>query len=229
MYRIAILDSDRAARVELRNCLQKIMSDMGENALIKEYANGRQCLQESFDILFLEIELPDISGIEVKNKISRTNTALCFVSNHKEMMEHAFGKNVFGFLYKPISINKLKKVLGEMIGNNKCLVDRFGKKIRMSSILYIEAMGQYSTICCENNEIHFSGQPISEHEMNLKRMGFLRCHRKFVVNLSKVTQVQEHQVVIEGVYLPISRRRVCSFKKEYSLYLKEYSNWVESI
>ncbi len=229
MYKIAILDGNMESGIETKKCLCKIINGIQENVGVELYVSGRECLKHSFDIILLETVLPDISGLEVKNQLSHTNTALCFVTNHSEMMNQAFGKNVFGYLEKPVKIDQLRSVIGEMFHSNRFLLDESGKKIGISEICYIEASGQYTKIVCREKDAFFSGHSIGEYEDKLRTYEFFRCHRKYLVNLSKITLVQNHRLFLGGVCLPISRRKVCDFKEKYNEYLKEYSNWVKSV
>lgn len=71
-----------------------------------EYASGEELLRDSSsDVLLLDVEMPGMNGIAVKNFLQnqRAMTRILFVSSHEETITEAFGREVYGFLYKAVT------------------------------------------------------------------------------------------------------------------------------
>ncbi|MFB6319172.1 LytR/AlgR family response regulator transcription factor [Saccharicrinis sp. FJH54] len=169
------------------------------------------------DILFLDIEMPGISGIEVLKKIRSVNLDLhvVYVTAFDEYMLDALRLNAFDYLLKPVD----RKELYDTLNRIKPLIKRreeegkffYGKiKIPTSSgielldpsqIIYLQAEGTYTHVVLKDDKVIFSsfnlGRIKSEH---LPANGFLQISRSYVVNVSYLKRVERHnlEIVLQG-------------------------------
>ena len=108
--RIAVCDDDRAIREELFRLIQKQVPE----ADIMEYQSGEELINArgNFDIYFLDIEMGEVSGMDIARRIreqednGRQRSIIIFVTGYREYMEAAFDVNAFHYLIKPIDTEK---------------------------------------------------------------------------------------------------------------------------
>ena len=136
----------------------------GEEVL--DYCRDNRGKEKRIDLLFLDIEMGEISGIELKNKILKENNIwrIVFASSHLESMHLAFGLKTMGFAIKPVKeeeIHKWIKIVVEdkqeevLVEIPKCsLVNE--KYVLLEDIAYVKANGNYSEIY-HIEDLHISG------------------------------------------------------------------------
>lgn len=112
---IGICDDDEIIREKIKeNCLSTI-EKYDYNITLKEFSDGEEIFKEKIlpDILILDIEMKNMDGIAVKNRLQNKQEAafIIFVSSHDEMMPDAYGLNVIGFVTKKYMDNQLPKIL----------------------------------------------------------------------------------------------------------------------
>ena len=112
--RIAVCDDDRTIREELFRLIQKQVPE----ADIMEYQSGEELINArgNFDIYFLDIEMGEVSGMDIARRIreqeenGRQRSIIIFVTGYREYMEAAFDVNAFHYLIKPIDTEKFSEV-----------------------------------------------------------------------------------------------------------------------
>lgn len=199
------------------------------------------------DVIFLDIELPDVSGIETARIISKLSTPplIVFATAYDEYAIEAFELGAIDYILKPfderrieITLQRIEKLkankndwnreinkIAEFIDTNmpkKLPVQRKDGIINLipyRDILYGEASGKEVKIITTKEEYLFEGT-LSELEMRLKKEGFLRIHKSYVVNLKRIEAVipwfkGTYWIVVEGrkVRLPVSKALVKELKK----------------
>ncbi len=160
------------------------------------------------DILFLDIEMPEMSGLDLLKTLSVLPQVIIYSSQEKYALE-SYEYNVTDYLLKPVTyarflkaINKVKenkerkdditKSSSEIfIKNNSSLV-----RVKYEDILWIEALENYVVVNSFKDKytIHFTMKAISDKMPSDK---FVRVHRSFIVNLSKIKVIEDNSVVIK--------------------------------
>ncbi len=168
---------------------------------------------EQIDLVFLDIELPEMSGLEFIKSIER-KPYFILITSKKDYAVEAFEQNVLDYLLKPISYPRFLKAVeksrrdappsndtGEIFikADSGRLV-----KISTSKILWIEALADYVIIYTpqQNYTIHTT---MKSMEQKLSRNEFIRAHRSFIVRIDKITEIQENMLVINTHLIPIGR------------------------
>lgn len=185
-----------------------------------------------FDIIFLDIEMKMMDGMEAANRIREkdSNVMLIFITNLAQYAIQGYGVEARGFLLKPVKYIAFEQQL------NKCIheigkksmeylsVKYAGgmKKYPLPEIYYMESDGHYIDIHLES-EVDRVLCSIKEMEEKLKGKSFYRCNSGIIVNLAHVEKVQKNDVVIHGEVLSISRAR----KKEFMEALTNYIGGME--
>lgn len=170
------------------------------------YLNGKNA--EQIDILFLDIEMPEMTGIDVLKTLNVLPQVIIYSSQEKYALE-SYEYNVTDYLLKPViyprflkAINKVKEKNEKreditknsteiFIKNNSSLV-----RVKYDDILWIEALENYVVVNSfkEKYTIHFTMKAISD---KMPSDQFVRVHRSFIVNIGKIKVIEDNSVVIK--------------------------------
>ena len=193
---------------------------------ILNYCNEQN---ERIDLLFLDIEMEGISGIEVKDKVVKADQVwrIVFVSSHLESMRYSFGTKTIGFVAKPaeqIEIEKWIRVVLEDIkenmeiqlkdcANNECIT------LKLEDMIYFKAEGNYTSLFFFDNQSKKSEKLVTKKmgklEEELKNYPIIRIHKSYMVNLMNVTDVRQQITLTTGEELPIGRSLKEKVYKQY--------------
>lgn len=233
MITVAICDNNELERqITVRYC-KKYFEIKKEEYRLFEYRSGEEFLENDMvDILLLDIKMKRISGILLKDllQIMRAKTRIIFISENKELVRDAFGKNVFAFLEKPLAYeefcSKMDLALEDVLDSRNYIYciemidyEKVYQKIFLKDIVFVEAQGHKTFIYTESGKgCMKSDKRISEWTKNYIKKGFVRCHRSYVVNLFHVTKIGEEIELTGGVRVPLSREK----KEEFCQRYKEY-------
>ena len=209
-----IVDDDEMSRVAIKylvektNCLKLI-------AVCKDAIEASNIVRnETVDIIFLDIELPEMSGMEFINSVGN-NYHFILVSAKKGYALDAFAHSVVDYLLKPIAyprflqaVEKVQKLYAEQ--GNRPIKQIFLKsdgrllKINAEDILWVEALADYVTIhtVAAHHTIHSTMKAI---ESNLPAHEFVRVHRSFIVRLDKIATIEDDNLFINKQLIPIGR------------------------
>lgn len=175
-------------------------------------------LQENkTDLIFLDIKMPDISGIDFF-KILSNPPMVIFTTAYSEHAVKSFELDAIDYLLKPFSIQRFLKACNKAqelysLRNKSANVDPISSifikdgyeqiKVQLDDMLYIEASGNYTQIHLINNKLLSSRIPLNELQLLLPAKKFIRTHRTFIVAKNKVTKFDRSQVWIGDQMIPI--------------------------
>lgn len=229
---VTICDDEQRWRADIKQLCQQYAAVNDLTIITKEYDSGQVMLKNSIekcDILFLDVEMKDMNGIDVKNRLQaeRKDIRIVFITGHFETVQDAFGRNVYGFLTKPIDKPYFERKLTVMVDSiledrKTIMLDNCGKckLIYLKDIIYIAADGKYSRIyTLQDQEYLFSDKNIGFWREYLGNSGFVMSMRSILVNLAYVERIGQNDVLMKnGKSLEISRR----IKKQFVNYYKDY-------
>lgn len=192
--------------------------------------DARILLQElkenSIDILFLDIDMPYYSGMDIASYINENNlsTILIFVTSHDELVFKTFAYKPFGFLRKSHiaeEIDELVERLSRELESRKqeLVITKAGEMVKLSlcDISYIESEGNYLNIRAKE-EIIRHRETMSNMENELKGKDFIRCHKGYLVNVNCIEKMKMSELVVkcgnEEVILPVGRSYEKDVKKK---------------
>lgn len=213
-YKSIVVDDDPISQKIVAQCINR--SGMFEQSLLLGDAlRLKEKLQkEKFDVIFLDIELPEVSGLDfIRAFQDLPQTVL--MSNMKKYAVDAFEFEVLDFLPKPIeysrflkTVNKLEKVLtlnSKEIENDSIFFKVNGKlqKIKLSHILFFESMSDYVKIITKE-KTYVVLQTMTKLQKTLPKI-FIRCHRSYIINLEKVDALDDRVLEVGGHAIPVSR------------------------
>ena len=182
--------------------------------------------KSSFDIIFLDIDMPNISGFELAQEITRKNpkTLIIFVSAYDNFVYQSFAYSPFRFLRK-LHISEEFSVAFEK-AVEKCISDTQGLSfnasegnvtLRPSDIMYFENDRNYYCIRCENGVSYKCRGTIKSLDSIYSDKRFVKIHSGYIVNLEHVAEVLSGSEVKmkNGVVLGISQSHKTGFKEAY--------------
>lgn len=164
------------------------------------------------DLLFLDINMPDISGIEFVNILPKCPLVI-FTTAYSEYAVKGFELDAVDYLLKPFSLarftkacnkaSEMKKIQSEVSPEFIFLKTGYEEeKIQMDGIHYIEAEGNYMTYWMNDKKL-LSRQSISDALGQLPAYKFLRIHRSYIIALSKIEKFSRNSVWILGKEIPV--------------------------
>jgi len=190
--------------------------------LVNTLTNGTDALSyletEKIDLMFLDIEMPDMTGIQLLDKIPYFPQVAVTTSN-KDYAYAAYEYDVVDFLKKPIALPRFQKAVDRAEKNwnktnsiasssakKELYVKSDGRLTRVpfDSILYFENVGDYIKIITNsgNHVIYGALKTLAE---KLGHPRFLKIHRSYIVNLDKIIDIEDNSLVIGQKVIPISR------------------------
>jgi two-component system LytT family response regulator len=205
-----------------RAVLKKLINLDPSLTLIGECADATEAhteiLNNQIDLLFLDIEMPGISGIELAKILEGKRPMIIFTTSRPEYAAEAFDLNVVDFLVKPITPARFLRAAEKAreIFKSKDLTvsnkddgfvfirdSNIVKRLKVDDILYMEAQGDYVRIYLADHSyaIHSSLKSV---EQKLPPGIFLRVHRSFIINLSKIDAMEGGTLVINHNMVPVS-------------------------
>ena len=229
---IAIIEDSGQELSLLERCLQSYLSSRQVYRVIDTYTSGETFLEnwpsKSYDLVFLDILMEGISGIEVARKIRETDSEclLIFISSSKEYALQGFEVRAFDYLLKPLSEERFQKTmdlcqneLAKHIRYIEVKESRTLVKIPLNEIIYTDYYNHYI-------QIHTAARLIRSYQqfdvfspLLLCYPQFLCCYRNCIVNMDHVDSVDKHDFVMEnGERVPITRGNRNSIYQQYADY-----------
>lgn len=222
-----IVDDEPVAREILENHLAKI----GVVNVVASCKNALEAFNrinsEKIDLIFLDINMPEISGLSFAKSINR-NIKIIFTTAYREYAVDGFDLQAVDYLLKPIPFDRLLQAINKYMGENSPVEttsytelipeksdfifvrsDRKMIKINFSEILFIESISDYLKIYLQD-KIVVTRETISGIEAKLPQKDFIRIHRSFLVSVVNIDSFTCEFVEIGKKQIPISR----SYKQE---------------
>lgn len=220
--RFAIVDDMAGARARVLRLLSDFCKQQGLTYTVDSFSSGEEFLDAfvplSYDIVFMDIYMDGMTGIEVAEKLRETDSRclLIFLTASQEHMSDAFSTHAFDYVSKPV----------EQVGLFKCLTDALRILPGQEPLLSFSSNGTtlqlpYSAICSVRSSIHSSiltdmecreytvSAPFTSFVKPLEaKENFLLVSRGILVNLDFVTDFTETACLLQnGASVPITLRR----------------------
>lgn len=213
---------------EVLEILQKMLGEIcDENRIsseIRVFTDGNEMLGQidEMQVAFLDIEMPQMDGIELGKKIKERNPKckVIMATGMVERFKEAFYIQALRFVTKPFVKNELKEALEVAIEglfftkNIEGYAERNKYEFSEEEIIYIRAYNGYAELCV-GEKIFRRECSLSELEEILNDHIFARINRDIVLNLNFVEYCNEERVVVGTKEFRISRRRKKEFERKY--------------
>ena len=211
-----VVDDDHMARKALERLCEKSES----LALTGVFESGKDALsyleREAVDLIFLDIEMPELSGIEMLNLVPVLPMVI-FSTSKTEYAYDAFEFQAVDFIRKPITMPRFDQAVNRALETvqkrqavqakaDEIYVREDGRYIRIpcDDILFFENVGDYIRVKTIKGQ-HIIHGTLKAIEEKLNDNRFLKVHRTYIINLSKIKDIEENSIVIDKTLIPISR------------------------
>jgi DNA-binding LytR/AlgR family response regulator len=230
MIRCIAIDDEPLALKQIESYIDKTPF-LEKVALCDSALQGMEVLQSNqIDLMFVDINMPDLSGMDFVKTLENPPKVI-FTTAYSQYAVEGFKVDALDYLLKPISYpdflksaNKAKSWFEtHQMGSIKVSNDEqflFIKseyrivRINFNDIKYVEAMSEYVKIHLTNSKPVMSLLSMKSLEAQLPPVRFMRVHRSYIVNLSKISIIERNRIVFEGsVYIPVSEQYKSKFQR----------------
>lgn len=186
--------------------------------------------QECIDLIFLDVVMPILNGIETAKKLRDTSHTIpiIFLSSSKEFAVDSYEVKAFHYLLKPISEDRLFAVLDDFFRSLAKTEDYIIAKTSMGfckinrqNVLYLEAQNKQVNVYLENGSVLKIRESLSKcEELFPKEKGFFKCHRSYIVNFDCIQEFTKTRLTTNTLTsIPIARGNHTAFKEAYLRYI----------
>ncbi len=219
MLRIAVCDDEKRESDYITALVNEWAEGCGIKTEITVFFSAEEFLfkyeeDKNFDILLLDIQMKEMDGIELAEKIRESDKSvqIVFITGFTDYISRGYDVSALHYLIKPVEKEKLFSVLNKADDNLRktekfvlLSVDSESFKVKLKDIIYIEAFGHSCCVACKNRDYEVK-LPISDIVKMLDE-SFVKCHRSYVANLRNVSRITKTDVVFDnGKSIPVSRR-----------------------
>lgn len=232
MIRVALVEDNTEDRLIFKDVFS---ASCRENRIEYELTAFQDCksflaaFNCQYDLIYMDIELPDGNGMEISKKIRAMDSRvlLVFLTNFAQFAINGYEVDALDFNLKPLNPGifalKMKKVLRYLARNQKSSVNLVldsGKKvIKSENLLYVEVQ-KHTLIYHTEDEVYEEKGALKDVEETVKDMSFARPNNYYIVNLKYVSRILKFDLLLtNGESLQISRNRKKEFMEKFSKYL----------
>lgn len=179
---------------------------------------------KDYEVLFLDIQMRELNGMALAKKLRSfgEDMIIVFITGDKDYVFEGYKVQALDYILKPINKERLFNILDKVSECTKKKEDFLfvncngaKHKIRQLDICSIESIGHESILHMIDKEI-VCKKGISLLENEVKKEYFYRCHRSYLVNLSKISTISKREVILEdGLNVPIARGKWEALNKAY--------------
>ena len=231
MYRVAICEDEQAQRAQLVSLLQALLQELAPEHAVQAFACAQELARalaagEKFDLLILDILLPDLTGMELARQVRAHDerVSILFLTGSEQYLKEGYAVRPLQYLFKPVDACELREALAtdlRLHHQPRALTLRAGGRtvaIPVAEILYLESRNHSLTVRMTSGEQTFR-MALTEAEQLLPQEQFCRCHNSFLVNLAQIVEIDRRELTLKGgLRVPVSqgcreqlRRRFVAF------------------
>ena len=224
-----LVDDEKKSLRNLKNLIHQYCPKINVIGSTQSSLEAVHLIKESSpDVLFLDIEMPEINGFELLKLLGDTSKyRVIFVTAYDQFAIKAIKENALDYLLKPISIKELIQVQERLfnvsqpsstkdeITKNKIVISIHEGYVveALENILYFESESNYTTIIRKEGKDLIVSKTLKHFENELLAHQFIRIHNSFLINSIHIEKVVKHEsylVIKGGKKITISRRRMTS-------------------
>jgi len=223
MIRAAICDDEVNILSHLHKRISEEFRDRGDKCSLDKFTSGEKFLEthreQPYDVVFLDIDMPQTSGFEVAEQVNTLNTSddtlIVFVTSHDELVYSSFKFQPFRFIRKAYLEQELPEIITAVMGE---ITKRTAEKkftlrakngdvvIDLRSLEYIEIYGHWLLVHVKDGEPLECYGSLSDLEKELERYDFVRTHKSYLVNCACIYSIEKNQVILDDkTAIPLSR------------------------
>lgn len=210
---IALDDEPLALKILAHHC-----EKMEEISLVNTFTNQSEAIDfinnNPVDLIFLDIEMPQQNGIDFYKDLNKQPMVI-FTTAYDQYALEGFNVSAVDYIMKPISFGRFKEAVEKAVKLNNLMnpkteddfimirADYKLNKIHFKSIKYIEGLDDYIQIHLEERSKIVARMSMKNILDKLPADKFIRVHRSFIIPIDKIKSIQNKQVEIEDISIPI--------------------------
>ena len=222
MIRCAIIDDEPLA-VKL---LETYISKLDYLLLVSAHTNPMEGLTQlkttPVDLLFLDIQMPELSGVQLARLISE-ETKIIFTTAYPEYAVEGFELKALDYLVKPIAlvrfidaVERYQKfsTLNTETKNDFIFVksEHRKQKVNLEDIYYLKGMGDYCQVVMKEKKI-MTLEKLRSFESRLPALQFQRVHKSYLISINKIDYIEKNKIKISDQFIPIGQTYEEALKK----------------
>ena len=219
MRSVAIIENDEYSLLQLKALLEQWSSVAGEPINLYEFHTGKEILRHystkriDFDIVFVDIELDDMNGLEAMRKLrdASFDSLIVITTNHQTLnyVQQSFSLSALQYYVKPITLENIASSM-QRIPDQKNVIFEYGRElkiVRCKDILYFESKKNYIIVTCSSPELAPKDfRDTIAHYIETLPPIFVQSHRSFIVNISHITKINGNIMQMRnGAALPLGK------------------------
>ena len=237
MIRVAICDDEKIFLNDYVKIIDNIKKLYSYNIEIFEFKSGEELLKFSsinkmkFDIIFLDIIMDKMNGIETAKKIREfdTKTEIIFLTSSKDYALEGYEVKAYNYIIKGSECvkDKIYETIRELYSKDDDFIvihNQSGiEKIEINKIVYIESNGR--KIIFNTTEFKYETYEKLDNIYNkIKNRGFIKTHRSYIINRAFIKKIESRDIITttEDI-IPISRGRLGEVRLSFIKYLEEFT------
>lgn len=198
---------------------------------VENFISGGELLktqkENPFDVVFLDIDMPEINGFDIAEKIK---TLIIFVTSHDELVYSSLKFRPFRFIRKSHLEDELPETLAAV--NSEISKQNAGRKfsfrtktgevfLDVGNIEYIEIYGHWLRVSVTGGEPLECYGSLSTLEEQLAELDFVRVHKSYLVNLKYIYSIEKTLIILDNkTAIPLSRYKAADVKEKFKNYLR---------
>ncbi len=232
MIYIAICDDERYMSDHIRKMVSAFFQKKNREVSIRSFSSGKELLSyhKQIDILFLDIQMKDMDGMETARKLREDNFRgfLIFITVLKDMVFQSFEVQAYDYLVKPVEEAQFEKTMERLFASmhraseDSLLVQKGyeGRIIPKDEIVFCEIIDRKVYLNLVSSEVIDYYERIEKLETKLGD-SFFRCHRSYLINLKHLKGYKNGTAYMDnGREIPVSRLRSREFSGVVLQYMK---------
>lgn len=235
--KIAIVEDEKEAAILLKNHITKYATEEKYFIDVAIFNNpiiflDKYNANEIFDVVFIDINMPQINGMELAKKIRKIDTTIIivFVTNMSQFAIQGYAVNAFDFLVKPVGYESFKHHFDRIVGHynlhrNDLINIKVGREYRQFSIsdIYYVEMINHTAIWYTNKGVYQgTDKSLNEIEKMLPLEYFGRCSKAYLINFQHITSLKQDMIQVHDFHMRITRTYKAQFMKSFSLFLLKF-------
>lgn len=236
-YSIAVCDDEKLALDVVASAVKSLMNEYGVLGSVETFFSAGDFLErtktKTFDLLFLDVEMPKTSGIGLGRILRSEQNAvkIIYVSGREDKVFDTFEVSPFAFVRKSKMLADLKNAFARFVESEKrkssddkiVLKKRGGiAALDVETIEYVESNRNFQNVYMSDGNVVETVTSMSELEKPLSDKGFLRVHRGFIVSFRFIKSLSVNSITMKsGAEIPVSRGLMPSVKVKFMEFLQE--------
>ncbi len=223
-WKIGICDDERWVREELAALLSAILEQESISYEVFLFDSGLDMLEQikMLHIVFLDMDMPILDGIELGEKIMEKNESckIVIASGREDRYKETYKIRPIRFVSKPFDVNELREAIHAcrqlQVGTERIEVfkERQSYWVHQRDIQYISAYKGYVELKVEST-LYRKDISMNHMESMLSKGLFYKIHKSYIINMLWVSSIDKNEICVGGVRLPLSRRKRKDFETAY--------------